>query len=219
MRFIEALLRLKLEEAKLKWKEKRENGWIWVTDVIHCYHRYELSSMFPEIAIAQFSAPQFIIGDLIHKAIQNLPCFERWEAEREVEVHYGEFKLKGRIDLYNEEEKHLIEIKSGRDVKAPPSPHHVLQVWIYKQMVGSTKESIVYITNGRIIQCDLRPEDYKFVLGKFKIRRITNVPQQSPLFDYISWWWNESPTPIWPWECDYCPYAHICMHRKSNSKR
>lgn len=217
--FAPYFLKQKLEDAKLRWKEKKTNLIIWATDLASCPQRYDLGMQYPEIAIAQFSSPQFVIGELIHKAIENFELYDDWEKETEIAYQSEEGLIKGRVDLFHRGQKILIEIKTGRDVKNPPSPHHVLQVWIYKQLMGSEHEYIVYITYGRIIDIAVLDEDYVNVFRMIKFPYFRYHGQQKIIDEYIKWWRAEAPTPLFNWECDYCPYAHLCHLRKTNQKR
>jgi len=212
-------LKQKLEETKRKWREKVENGYVWVTDMVHCPERYHLSLQYPEVSLGQFSSTQFVLGELLHRAIESDKLFEGWLKEYEVAKDYGKFKIRGQVDLWNPDEKILVEIKTGRDVKSPPSPHHILQVWIYKQILGSQQEFIIYATYGRIVEVELTQIDYQDVFTQLKAQQMSMINMPDILGKYVAWWWGAAPTPLWPWECDYCPYAHLCALRKTQNKK
>ncbi|MCD6590280.1 CRISPR-associated protein Cas4 [Candidatus Woesearchaeota archaeon] len=216
--YLEQYLRELIDTAKEYLAEKKP-GEFWVSDLISCPHKYIMAQKYPEILLGHTLDNNLVLGDIIHTGFESFLAGRGFMIEVEKEVKIGNNTIKGRIDALSEDGLRVIEIKSGKDVKNPPSPHHVLQVYIYMAMTGAVIGKIVYLTYGRLVEVEITKDHILEALRQIGAPRNLSQPNTEWLKEYVEWWTNRAPKPLWPWECDYCPFASLCPYRKSNGNR
>jgi len=90
------LVRRLLSALRLKYKERREvyrrekesQGYkvVFVHELTQCSSRENMAKLFPELEMFHEMRPRFILGELIHMAIQNIFGSEDKVYEKEILV-------------------------------------------------------------------------------------------------------------------------------------
>ncbi len=182
----------------------REQDTFYITDLVRCPLKTEFETKYKELAVSEVYTPATMLGDIVHKGLESLIRIENYTTRTEVE---GEkiinlekpFKIKGRSDiiLENENEKIIIEIKSARSDNGIPHKHHIMQLQLYLWLFEAKKGILFYITPDRFTEFEInQPMDDATVI---------NLVQQNI---------QKSPSPRFPWECQYCIFSIICPNKR-----
>jgi len=185
----ENIIKKEIEEDISKRKEKKENE-IWVSDLISCKKKVEFYRKFPEMFIIE---PKLYIGKFIHTGIQEVlkEIYENVEIEKEVEKEIDGKIIKGRVDAILDDTILEIKYTSNTNLKEP-YPHHIIQLKIYLWLTQKNKGKLIYITPNNLLEFD--------VDGEFKDEDIIELIK------------NEK-SPMWDWECCYCPFKPLCSQK------
>ena len=209
-------IREKIGEQIKKASEKKEDE-LWVTDLIYCplKRAYTEKLMIeingnkvPPVIAEQLDTPSLVIGDLIHRGLEEWlrekGCQTEEEVEKTVTVKLSEeektFKIRGRIDAICGDT--VVEIKYMRDIKQnKPLQHHILQTQLYMWLAEKTEGLIIYVSPTGILSYNIRspytePQVRIEIAGAVSMLRI----------------------PRYEWECRYCPFQMICPHSPRGGK-
>jgi len=196
--FIKILYELELKELK---EHKREEGVYWVTDLVRCPLKRIYEFKYPELVASQVFTPVFILGELVHKGLENLlqeyfgegKVSIEVEGRKKVSLPSGkEVFIEGRADailVLENGDKIGIEIKSSRSDIGLPLEHHVEQVKAYNWLFSLKKGVLLYVTPERIAQYP-----------------ITDRFTDEDIIERIM----DTTAPRYPWECSYCPFSVLC---------
>jgi len=192
-------------------KHVREDGVLWVTDLVSCRLKEKYSREYPEIDLSTLFKPPLIQGTLVHRGLETFLKEHLSSDEVKVDVEVEGFKeidlskltmksdlskviIKGRIDVIvsTKESKIGIEIKTARADLGIPHPHHIDQVRIYNWLFNLDKSILIYITPDRLAQYE--------VCERFSESEIAKrvVDDASPRYE---------------WECQYCPFSVLCSKK------
>ncbi len=183
-----------LEEYRKREEELRNPSILYVTDLVSCSHKRALRLSYPEITF-KFE-PQLVLGNLVHKGLEDILEENEYKVEVEVEAEYevmgSRILLKGRVDAVSKDA--VVEIKSARSDQGLPHEHHVMQLQIYLNMLGLDKGILIYITPDRIAEYLVEREPLN----------IKDLVEETIL---------DLKHPRWSWECRYCPFSRICPYK------
>lgn len=174
---------------------------IYVTDLVSCTNKYFMRRLYPDLAYA--FEPPAVLGDLAHAGLESLlrehGFLPEFQVEKHVEVGSALYRVKGRVDAYNPDTGEVVEIKTARTLRAEPYEHHLAQINIYLNMLGSERGYLVYFTHDRIAEFAVRraPVDLEGLVARL-LR-------------------NEAH-PLYAWECDYCPFRKLCPMRAAREE-
>ena len=179
-------------------KHKREEGEVWIIDLVRCPLKRIFEEKFPEISESTIFSPSAIVGKLVHLGLENLLENKmenvqiEFEGEKKIKIESEEVVVKGKIDVKIEDLG--IEIKSARADRGIPQEHHIDQVRAYNWLFDLKKTILIYVTPERITQYQIsdRMDDNEV--------RTRILEEKAPRYD---------------WECGYCPYSVLCPHKKS----
>jgi len=194
-----SIFRYLLEERK---KHVRDNpDTYYVTDLLQCAYKRELSMKFPELSAYTSFEPAVVMGILVHEGLEKILS----EMDIEVEVE-GEktiedpeadriYVVKGRADaiVTTDDGRVGIEIKTSRNANNIPYEHHIDQARLYNWLFDLKKTILVYITPTKLVEYEIvGPMDEKMILHII----------------------NSSTSPLYEWECKYCPFSKVCPKSK-----
>ena len=164
----------------------KEDNVIWVSDLIRCKKKAELSNKHFYIFKPE---PYFVMANLIHIGLQKwLQDNYNFEIEKEFEKKIEEFVIRGRVDAIDSNT--VIEIKCTKDVKDnKPYEHHVLQLRLYLWLTGREHGKLIYITPNKLLEFDIHE----------------TMDDDEVLLLIDNW-----KSPRYEWECSYCDFACIC---------
>jgi CRISPR-associated exonuclease Cas4 len=177
-------------------KHRREEGAVWVSDLVSCPKKREMERLYPEVAGLGFFNPAALLGDIVHRGVYSilgeLGVPATFEVEGEME--FQGLRIRGRADILTEDR--VIDIKTARSDYGIPHTHHLLQVRIYMRMFNRPKGSILYITKDRIAEISEAEEaSLSKPVADEELRMILDS-QKVPMYEEF--------------ECDYCPYSRAC---------
>nr|WP_234097619.1 CRISPR-associated protein Cas4 [Sulfolobus islandicus] len=193
---IEELFKEKISEAK---QHQRNEGEVYVTDLVRCPLKAKYELLYPELKDAEAYTPSFILGDLVHKGLEEF-LKEKFNAELEVEgakqlqIDGKTITLKGRADALTND--YVIEIKSSRADRGLPHEHHILQLRLYLWLFNKSKGVLVYITPDRITEYE-----------------INNPPDEAEVLELVEDFMKAKNAPKFKWECGYCTFSVLCPRR------
>lgn len=142
----------------VKRRREQKDNELWVTDVIGCRTRYELSRKFPEVAALTTVSPPVLLGLLAHRGLSAYVSIDhamRGETEVEgrisLEVRGRKIELVGRVDLLLDDR--VVDLKTAYDIRGPMY-HHYLQLWLYSLIFRRPRAEILYITwaSGKFVE-------------------------------------------------------------------
>lgn len=186
------LYKWKKEESD---KHRREEGVVWLTDLLTCPKKLEYEELFPAVKEVDAYNPTTLTGDIIHRGVQDILkeiYGDKFRAEVEGEKKIGSVKIRGRIDgIIND--KYGLEIKHVKSDHNIPYEHHLIQAKAEKWLFNLERVELLYISRDRItsyiIDDGFKDDDIVMLLTtKNKIPRYT-------------------------WQCNYCNYTFICPYR------
>jgi len=190
---------------QLSRRRMRNEGVIFVTDLVRCPLKREYELKFPEIANSSLLNPSNLIGDLVHEGLERVIDIGNYKKETEVEVSKDFFiegkkvTIHGRIDLLFKSEKEIlvVEIKTSKRDIGIPKENHVLQLKIYMNLLNTSRGILVYFTNDRIAE---------FIIEG----QISDEEMEGLISDHLRLY----PTPKYNWECRYCYFSAFCPYAK-----
>ena len=198
----EILYKLRLEDAK---KHSRKEKEFYVTDLVRCPLKMVYELKYPELVLQQIYNPSTILGDVVHKGIEqilieakDLKLLDgRVEIEVEGSKKVDDYVVKGRIDaiIYRDNGQRIgVEIKYARSDLGLPLQHHVMQVKIYNWLFDLNETILIYLTPDRITEYRVneRVDEYE-ILGLITSRQ----------------------APRWSWECSYCVFSVLCPNKRT----
>ncbi|ARM76204.1 CRISPR-associated protein Cas4 [Acidianus manzaensis] len=201
---VEYLTKLKLQDYL---SHQKENDTFYVTDLLRCPLKISFEEKYKELAISEVYTPATILGDLVHKGLESLDKIGDYKVNAEVEgkkdiqllEENRKITIKGRADiiLENEKEKIIVEIKSARADKGLPHKHHLMQLQIYLWLFSINKGILLYITPDRITEFE-----------------VNNPLDDASIIKLVQENLNLSPSPRFPWECEYCTFSILCPNKK-----
>lgn len=194
MQIVARLFESKIAEKIEKYRNRDENV-IWVSELVQCKQKAELSKQFYILDIIE---PRFVLGDLVHVGMQEfLGIYYNAETEVEFEKDLENYTISGRVDAIIGDT--VIEIKYCSDLyENQPYEHHVQQLKLYLWLTEKEKGKLIYISPKRIVEFDVE--------GK---------PSDDEVLMLIDTW----KSPRYEWECSYCPFAKICSKAIVKEKR
>ncbi len=198
----EILYKLRLEDAKKHLRKEKE---FYVTDLVRCPLKMEYELKYPELVLQQIYNPSTILGDAVHKGIEQILVeakdLKLLDGSVEIEVEgskkVDDYVVKGRIDaiIYRDNEQRIgVEIKYARSDLGLPLQHHVMQVKIYNWLFDLNETILIYLTPDRITEYRVneRVDEYE-ILGLITSRQ----------------------APRWGWECSYCVFSVLCPNKRT----
>ena len=225
---IETLYRFLLNTSK---EHIRERGTIWVTDILYCPLKCYYSLRFPEIQQARLIVnPQLFHGLLVHIGLEVLARLCGFEVEKRLEMNIGientypeseltkllgiekQVKLVGRADLYDPANNIVYEIKTVKEVKNV-LPQHVIQAWIYKEILKADKAKLIYIAGNGCFEIDVNDNMVVDALNKLGVRGALD-DFVGTISNMIESWLSLERVPLWEWECNVCEFKGICSKRR-----
>jgi CRISPR-associated protein Cas4 len=184
----------KLKEHLDRINELKDEKIIYITDLVYCPLKREFRRQYTEISF-QFE-PYMVLGDMVHKGIQEYLSDMGYEIEKEiskdVEVEGTSFTLKGRMDAFSP--NRIVEIKTARSGSNLPQPHHLMQLRLYLAIAGVAKGTLIYVTPDRYVEHEVNSE---------------NIDVQSIVKKHV----KKENIPMWEWECRNCIYSKFCPYR------
>ncbi len=197
----EILYKTRLEEMKKHVRGEKE---LYVTDLVRCPLKIEYEIKYPELVIQQAYSPPTILGDVVHKGLENLlieaKSLNLIDGEVNIEVEGSksieEYIIKGRIDaiIVKKDGRRIgVEIKYTKSDMGLPLQHHVLQVKIYNWLFDLSETILIYLTPDRITEY-----------------RVEERIDEYELLSLIT----SKQAPRWSWECSYCVFSILCPHKK-----
>ena len=206
-------LRERILDEIRRYTEKAENVF-WVTELIYCPLRRKYMEQLtvtvdgkkiPPVIAEQLDTPSLVLGDLIHRGLEQWlgekGCEVEKEVEREIEVEDKKYIIRGRVDAICGDT--VIEIKYARDLKSDkPLQHHVQQVQIYMWMTGLREGKIIYVTPSRLLCFDVK--------APYQEPQVALLVQETL---------RGEPAPRHEWECQYCPFQAICPRSRQQMQR
>ena len=211
MEISELLYRIQLKEFKERFKKVKEYKGIliWVSALTQCPRKWLYMLKFPEAVQYQFKG-SLAIGKVAHMGLEsiikdNLSCLSYKRVENEVEVKKEvvlddgrKVLITGRVDsvAYRDDEKILYEIKTAKSDIGIPHGHHILQLKIYMNILGSSKGILVYLTPERITEYEVKEP-------------VSNEELKRLISSFLKF-----KGPLYSWECSYCIFSSICPYKK-----
>ncbi|MEM2447905.1 MAG: hypothetical protein QXT14_03005 [Candidatus Bathyarchaeia archaeon] len=188
----ELLFRLKFADAQ---KHRREDGEVFVTDLVLCGVRLQKQRKFPEIEPSNAFNSRTLEGDIVHKGVQTVlkeVLGDRVQVEVEGSKEVAGFRLKGRIDAIVDG-KYGVEIKHVKsDYGIGTYKHHMLQALIYWWMFDLESVELLYISGDRS----------------------TSIPVEGSLTEEDIAKLILEPKPVAEeWVCRYCEYSFSCQYK------
>ena len=170
---------------------------VYVTDLVSCHHKFHLRKLYPELSIG--FEPPAVVGNLIHAGVESIVLqhgfVPEYTVEKHVDVGGSLYVLKGRVDAYNVETREVLEIKSVKTFQGEPYDHHVQQLNIYLNLLGSPRGYLLYVSHDRIVEY---------------VVETSHVDVEEEVARLLA----DEKHPLYPWECRYCPYRKICPYRR-----
>ncbi len=183
-----------LLDAILDWEWKQqlahryftEPNVIHVTELVQCRKKSEFFDKFKEVFTIN---PPILVGRFVHMGLQE---WLKKEYNASVEVEFkkelGNCVVVGQVDAIVRD--WIVEIKYAQDVyDNKPYEHHILQVKLYLWLTDFEKGKLIYITPKKLLEFD-----------------ITEKPTDDEVWMLYDTW----KSPMWDWECSYCPFNQIC---------
>ncbi|AAY79690.1 CRISPR-associated protein Cas4 [Sulfolobus acidocaldarius] len=199
---IEALINSKIKDYM---SHQREEGVLYVTDLLRCPMKLRFETMYKEIALSEAFTPATMLGDLVHLGLQEFiksvyPNSQiEVEGEKTIPVDGKEIKIKGRADaiIQINDEKVIVEIKSARADRSLPHEHHKYQLQIYLWLFGIKRGLLVYITPDRVTEYSVNEP-----AEEVTIIRLAEETLKAKI------------APRYSWECEYCAFKTLCPYKK-----
>ncbi len=199
MRVLPLIYRRKEREFADRVSDATREDVVYVTDLVSCSQKRVFRLEMPLLSF-RFEPPM-LLGDLVHRGLEELLGDEGWVTEMEVvkrfEVDGRVVELRGRVDaalVTDNGVEHVVEIKTARSIEKPLE-HHVLQLQVYLNMLGAREGSLVYITPERLLEYTFPRTELD--LGLLVAETVRN--EARPRFE---------------WECRYCPYRRFCPYAR-----
>ena len=193
---VEELFKAKVEESKKYSKGPNE---VYVTDLVRCPLKAKFEGLYPELKEAENYSPAAILGDLVHRGLENF-LKEKFNAEievegsRTVEINGKSVTVKGRADAITQD--YVIEIKTSRADKGLPHDHHVLQLRLYLWLFNRKKGILLYVTPDRVTEYE-----------------VSDPPDEAEVLRHLEDFLNIRYAPKFKWECNYCPFSVLCPNK------
>ena len=179
-----------------RFEEHISDEIIYVTDLLYCSNKYHLRKRYPYLLLENAFNDRIIIGTLIHEGLSNfLNIKSEIPIEKEFEIDGKRMKLKGRIDMIDDD--YVYEIKTVNNLKDIPG-HYKLQLQIYLNLLDKEK--------GKLVIINLRD----FSINEFEIER-EKIDIEGLIYQTIR---NERKPE--EWECKYCVFKPVCNSRIDN---
>jgi len=222
---LDVILQYKIYDSRNKRETRRLNE-VWVSELVYCPMRPELAKKYPELADASvYLSPSTLLGELAHLGIRFFARALGYETEKQI---YNEITIddergekliiSGRIDIFDSAKQILWDLKTGRDIVSPPSPHHALQAWFYKLLTNASEARILYITSARMCEVKITETHVLQALRQLGWKNAPPLSDIQLLIKYVQWWRRKEKVPLWAWECDYCIFSSVCPHFKRQKR-
>ncbi len=199
MRVLPLIYRRKEREFADRVSDATREDVVYVTDLVSCSQKRVFRLEMPLLSF-RFEPPM-LLGDLVHRGLEELLGDEGWVTEMEVVKRFNVdgrvVELRGRVDaalVTDDGVEHVVEIKTARSVEKPLE-HHVLQLQVYLNMLGAREGSLVYVTPERLLE-------YTFPRTELDLDLLVAETVR-----------NEA-RPRFEWECRYCPYRRFCPYAR-----
>ena len=175
-------------------KSVRTDKHVHVTDLIYCLRKawYRIKGVEPMIDDSSIIATGF--GRGMHDILEVAPL-------KEIPVEKD--GIYGSIDMIADR---VTEIKTTRyrlDIKEP----WIKQIMSYLYMKGETEADVIVVDVAR-----KKVKGYRIIFDNDELERHWRwmINRKRELEMYLEK--DEPPpsTPVYSWECDFCPYRHVC---------
>ena len=189
-----------LEAVRARSRVSLDSRVIHVTEVTQCLRR----SYFLRTRLVQLSPANALrlIGDEVHKALQEVLKRYGYEVEFRVAIDAGDVKLVGHVDAYHPKGKYIIEFKTVAKIPKSPYPNHLMQTQAYIALTYSRTGFIAYIArdNGDVKVFKVRPNKQTLRKLILRARELSKAltkggpprPEKSPL-------------------CNQCEFKYLCL--------
>ena len=148
------------EAVRLRSRVNLDHRIIHVSEVSSCLRRsYYCRTKF--VQVSPVNALK-LLGDEVHKALQEVLRRYGYEIEFQVAVDVGDVKLVGHADAYHPEKRHVLEFKTVGKEPQRPYDNHIRQLQAYVTLTHSRIGYLIYITrnNGVIKVFEVKPSKY-----------------------------------------------------------
>jgi len=183
----------------LREKRERRPYELWVTDLISCSNKYNLSLRYPEYARLTALKPPILNGTLIHQGFEaiikemGLGIIEK-ELSMNVNVDNVRYMIVGRVDIIYDND--LYELKTISIIPDSVLEHHKDQVNIYRKLceengIEIRHAYVVYISPRDGIKC--YPVEKADVDISWRVKTIV----------------HNTAIPMYDWECGYCIWGEL----------
>jgi CRISPR-associated protein Cas4 len=144
-----------------------------------------------------------LVGEDIHKKLQDVLRSEGYRVEVGVSLSLGEFKLVGRVDAVRDGDgdEHALEFKVVEEIPEKPYETHLLQLQAYLQMLGISTGFLIYIA-----RADGRVRVFRVSRDRRALKRF--IERARALHEALK---SSVPPPPekGPW-CNHCSYRLSC---------
>jgi len=199
------------QEARLKSRAPNE---LWVSELVVCPAKREMALKYPQYA--KIPQPRLLLGILVHLGVRFFARAAGYEYEVPVKIIISvdgvDYTVTGRADVFDPARGIVWDVKSGRSVYDPPSPHHALQVYIYQRLLKAKEGRVLYLTGDRFCEVKITDGHVVRALQQAHINDVDYRDVDELLRHLIVIHIKKLLTPLWSWECDYCNFKVVCPY-------
>jgi len=205
-----------LEEQR---EERDRTKYFYISDMGKCLRMRILKRMgYQPDPLTPRLRRIFAVGEMHHAFIQELLEKKGYLVEKEGEVYWEDFELKGRFDaVIKVEDKYILyDIKSVHSRKfhylenGEKDSHYIKQLLVYYKLLRSKYQPLearlLYVSKD-----DLCIAEYGFSYNKYEMNIYSEL-------DALRHWWKRQELPPrkddFPngWECKFCFYKTACKN-------
>ncbi len=182
---------------------------VHVSEVTGCLRRawyerkYGLVEAHPRLII-------YAIGNGLHEALQDYLTRRGWQAEVELSVDAGGFRITGHADLYDPGRNIVVELKTASRLPDKPYRSHLTQLNAYLFMLRARVGFVVYIGKRdgfvRLFRHEWDPQLWRRLLERARILYRAVVEDKPP---------RPEPGPL----CDWCVHRWKCYASRDRERR
>lgn len=196
------------------------NNTMSIKDLSSC-HRQKVFSVIDPIRINENELFNYVIKKGMHDAIEQLFRLFPLRFECEKEIRYK--NIRGRIDIYDQLESIVIDVKTTDAYTELLKPYkfHIKQVLYYMSIVGANEGCIIYLLakKGKFQYFTLTLKEKERILNLKTMEKETADIQKSISLQDPSIVNGVSEDNELKWMCNKCPYNETCRKlNNSNTK-
>lgn len=203
-RIIDAINRLVQDE--IKKYEQRQANIIFAEELVVCPHRRKYNTIHPHLLIQQLVDPMHITMYVIKNGLKPFATFiggtYSYLAQKQVKVGDKVWIVEALIDLKAPGVVWLVKDRAGESVDS----RSLLLAWLYKCLVNAKQVFIFCLINNYLIEVEVTPDLVNPVAESLGI----SLDPEEFIHSLVEIHVNKSKVPLWPNECNTCPYRCIC---------